>query len=61
MQLVKILQLIATKSGIRASSGSPNGGLESVILNLHEAFQNAGLKSELYLSAISQHGARILD
>ena len=42
---MKVLQLIATKSGIRASSGSPNGGLESVILNLHEAFQNAGWDS----------------
>jgi len=59
MQLVKILQLIATKSGIRASSGSPNGGLESVILNLHEAFQNAGWDSHYSDSVGSNSDASI--
>jgi hypothetical protein len=56
---VKILQLIATKSGIRASSGSPNGGLESVILNLHEAFQNAGWDSHYSDSVGSNSDASI--
>ena len=58
-QLVKVLQLIATKSGIRASSGSPNGGLESVILNLHEAFQNAGWDSHYSDSVGSNSDASI--
>ena len=56
---MKVLQLIATKSGIRASSGSPNGGLESVILNLHEAFQNAGWDSHYSDSVGSNSDASI--
>lgn len=39
---MKILQLISTRRGLYSPAGSPNGGLESVILNLHEAFQDAG-------------------
>lgn len=39
---MKVLQLIATRRGLYSPAGAPNGGLESVILNLHEAFVNAG-------------------
>lgn len=42
---MKVLQLIATRRGLYSPAGAPNGGLESVILNLHEAFVNAGWDS----------------
>jgi len=59
MKPFKVLQLIATKNGIRAASGSPNGGLEAVILNLHEAFQNAGWESHYSDSVGSKSEASI--
>jgi len=38
---MKVLQLVSTKRGLYNKSGSPNGGLEAVLINLHEAFVEA--------------------
>lgn len=38
---MKVLQLLSTKRGLYNKSGSPNGGLEAVLINLHEAFVEA--------------------